>query len=354
MLEIERKRNFRVGLNLFNTHPEMGIEYLVKQNFLELSPQAVARFLHSTHGLARAKIGAYLGQLGNAFCMKVLSCFMDQFDFAGLRVDKALRVLLQAVQIGGESQRIEKLMEVFAKRFLKCNPSMAAKLKNSDSIVSLAYAVVLLNTDLHTPNLKAERRMAEKDFVANLRGAEGGQDFDHKMLKAIYKGIKKQAFASGGDHVSQTQLLQASMVGKAPPLVETHRRLVCLSRLADVLDINTKKEAEAHSHARDIWLFNDMVVVTKIVAGRTSPATRGGPVYAYRDSFPLRGTEVSLFNTPVYRYGLQICRKADGAVLATLNAASDQDRYKFMMDLQESIFEMDAMERAIREANMIK
>jgi hypothetical protein len=354
MLEVERKRNFRVGLNLFNTHPEMGIEYLVKQNFLELSPLAVARFLHSTHGLARAKIAAYLGQLGNAFCMKVLSCFMEQFDFTGLRVDKALRRLLQAVQIGGEAQRIEKLMEVFAKRFLKCNPAMAAKLKSGDSIVSLAYAVVLLNTDLHTPNLRAERRMTEKDFLANLRGAEGGQDFDHKMLKAIYKGIKKQAFTSGGDHVTQAQLLQASMVGKAPPLAETHRRLVCLCRLADVLDINTKKETEAHSHARDIWLFNDILIVTKIMAGRTSTATRGGPMYAYRDSFPLRGTEVTLFHTPVYRYGVQISRKSDGAVLATLNAASEQDRYKFVMDLQESIFEMDVMERAIRDANMIK
>ena len=357
MLEVERKRNFRVGLNLFNTHPEMGIEYLVKQNFLELSPLAVARFLYTTHGLARAQIATYLCQLGNAFCMKVLSCYLEQFDFSGLRIDKALRKLLQAVQVAGsESQRIEKLLEVFGKRYLKCNPAVAAKLKSADSIVTLAYAVVLLNTDLHTPNLKAERRMAEKDFVANLRGAEGGQDFDSKLLKSIYKAVKKQAFTSGGDHVTQAQLLQASMVGKTAPaaLAEPHRRLVCLCRLADVLDINTKKEAEAHAHARDIWLFNDMLIVTKIVAGRTSSATRGGPMYAYRDSFSLRGTEVTLFHTPVYKYGVQISRKGDGAVLATLNAASEQDRYKFVMDLQESIFEMDVMERAIRDANMIK
>jgi IQ motif/SEC7 domain-containing protein len=362
MLEVERKRNFRVGLNLFNTAPEMGVEYLVKQNFLELSPLAVARFLYVTHGLARAKVAAYLvGQPANAFCMKVLSCYLEQFDFGGLRLDKALRKLLTAVQVaGGEAQGVEKLLEVFGKRYLKCNPAMAAKMKNSsaaDSIVTLAYATVLLNTDLHSPHLKAERRMTEKDFVANVRGAEGGQDFDSKLLKSIYKAVKKQAFVSAGDHVTQAQLLQASMVGNKtspPALAEPHRRLVCLCRLADVLDINTKKEAEAHAHARDIWLFNDMLIVTKIVAGRTSAATRGGPVYAYRDSFPLRGTEVTLFHTPVYRYGVQISRKGDGVVLATLNAASEQDRFKFVMDLQESIFEMDVMERAIRDANMIK
>jgi len=48
MLEVERKRNFRVGLNLFNTQPDVGIDYLVKQGFLELSPVSVAKFLADT------------------------------------------------------------------------------------------------------------------------------------------------------------------------------------------------------------------------------------------------------------------------------------------------------------------
>jgi len=36
-------------------------------------------------------------------------------------------------------------------------------------------------------------------------------------------------------------------------------------------------------------------------------------------------------------------------VLLTLNAGSEHDRYKFVMDLQESIFEMNQMEQAIQE-----
>jgi len=349
MLEVERKRHFRVGLNLFNTNPDMGIDYLVKQNFIELSPLSVAKFLNKNQGLAKAKVGDYLGQLQSAFCMKVLSVFMEEFDFSGQRIDKALRQLLDYVKVPGEAQKIEKIMEVFGKRFNKCNPSFASKLKCQESIVTLAFAIMLLNTDLHAANLKADRKMLEKEFMNNLKQADDGNDFDHKLLKSVYKGIKKQPFSSGLDHVAQTNLLQGNLTGKAPQLAESHRRLVCLCRLSEVLDINTKKDLESQNHPRDIWLFNDMMVITK-AAGKSN----GNHIYNYRESFPLRGMEVTLFHTPVFKYGIQVTRKTDSAVLTTLNADSEQDRYKFVMDLQESIFEMDLMERAFREANLIK
>ena len=37
-----------------------------------------------------------------------------------------------------------------------------------DAILILAFAIVMLNTDLHSPNVK--RRMTEMDFINNLRG----------------------------------------------------------------------------------------------------------------------------------------------------------------------------------------
>ena len=84
---------------------------------------------------------------------------MQHFDFSGLRIDKALRRLLAHVRVPGEAQKIERIMEGFGKRFSKCNPNFAAKLKSPDSIVTLSFAVMLLNTDLHTPNLKDEKKM---------------------------------------------------------------------------------------------------------------------------------------------------------------------------------------------------
>ena len=345
MKEVEKKRHFRVGLNLFNTNPDIGIDYLVKQNFLELVPLSIAKFLYKNQGLAKVMVGHYLGHTESAFSMKVLSVFMEEFNFTGLRIDKALRQLLTYVKVPGEAAKIEKIMEVFGKRYNKCNPSFAAKLKSCESVLTIAFATMLLNTDLH--NL--DKKMNEKEFVTSLKAADDGKDFDSKLLKQIYKGVKKEAFSAGIDHVAQTNLLQGQMVGKAPLLAATHRRLVCLCRLAEGLDIQTKKEAEASNHARDIWLFNDTMILTKLTGKE-----KGKSVYTYKESFSLKGMEVTLFHTPVFQFGIQICRKTDKTVMATLNAESEQDRYKFVMDLQESIFEMDVMEKALREANLIK
>lgn len=349
MQEVERKRHFRVGLNLFNTNPDIGIDYLVKQNFLELVPLSIAKFLYSTPSLAKEKVGEYLGHTQSAFCMKVLSVFMEEFKFTGLRIDKALRQLLTYVKVPSEAAKIEKIMEVFGKRYNKCNPNFASKLRSSDSVMTLAFAIMLLNTDLHNTNVKTDKKIVEKEFMNNLKSADDGKDFDSKLLKLVYKGIKKEAFSCGIDHVAQTKLLQSKISGKAPSLAASHRRLVCLVRLAEVIDIQTKVKSEATNHERDIWLFNDTMVLTKVVGQE-----KGNAVYGYRDSFPLKGMEVTLFHTPVFQFGIQVCRKTDSAVLATLNAVTEQDRYKFVMDLQESIFEMDLMERALREANMIK
>lgn len=57
--ETIRKRQYRIGLNLFNKKPEKGITYLMQKNFLENSPHAVAKFLISRKGLSRQMIGYF-------------------------------------------------------------------------------------------------------------------------------------------------------------------------------------------------------------------------------------------------------------------------------------------------------
>jgi Sec7 domain len=40
-----------------------------------------------------------------------------------------------------------------------------SKLNSTDTIFILAFAIILLNTDLHTPNLKPEKRMKERGIM---------------------------------------------------------------------------------------------------------------------------------------------------------------------------------------------
>lgn len=132
--ETIRKRQYRIGLNLFNKKPEKGITYLMHKNFLENSPHAVAKFLISRKGLSRQMIGEFLGNLQQSFNMAVLEYFAEEMDFSGLAIDVALRKFQGYFRMPGEAQKIERLMEVFSHRYGVCNPDVIGKLRSPDTV----------------------------------------------------------------------------------------------------------------------------------------------------------------------------------------------------------------------------
>lgn len=134
LTETIRKRQYRIGLNLFNKKPEKGVLYLINKGFLENSPHAVAKFLISRKGLSRQMIGEYLGNLQQPFNMAVLEYFADEMDFSGLAIDLALRKFQGFFRMPGEAQKIERLMEVFSQRYCMCNPDVIGKLRSSDTV----------------------------------------------------------------------------------------------------------------------------------------------------------------------------------------------------------------------------
>jgi IQ motif and SEC7 domain-containing protein len=149
----------------------------------------------------------------------------------------------------------------------------------------------MLNTDLHTPNLKPDRRMRCDDFIKNLRGIDDCHDIDRDMLAGIYERLKTNEFKPGSDHVTQVMKVQATIVGKKPNLALPHRRLVCYCRLYEIPDINKKERPGVHQ--REVFLFNDLLVITKIFSKKKSSVT-----YTFRNSYPLCGMVVTLLDVP--------------------------------------------------------
>lgn len=247
----------------------------------------------------------------------------------------------------GEAQKIERLMEVFSQRYCVCNPDITSKLKSLDTIFILSFAIILLNTDLHTPNLKPEKRMTMDQFIRNLRGIDDGADVDRDLLAGVYDRIRTQEFKVGSDHVTQVMKVQQTIVQKCPNLAVPYRRLVCYCRLYEVTDTNKKERPGQHQ--REVFLFNDILVITKIHSRKKNSVT-----YTFRDSFPLTGMVVKLFETPHYQYGITLEQRLDRKSVVTLNARNDHDRAKFVEDLRESIAEMDEMETLRIESELEK
>jgi len=345
--EVIRKRHYRTGLNIFNKKPERGIQYLIGKGFLDNSAQAVARFLITRKGLSKQMIGEYLGNISNPFNQAVTQCFANEMDLGNMQIDVALRKFQTYFRMPGEAQKIERLMEVFSRRYCASNPEVASKLNSTDSVFIMAFAIILLNTDLHTPNLKPEKRMKPEDFIRNLRGIDEGCDVDVEMLNGVYERIRASEFRSGSDHVTQVMKVQQTIVSKCPNLAVPYRRLVCYCRLYEVLDPN--KKDRPGQHQREVFLFNDILVITKIHSRRKNSVT-----YTFRNSHPLTGMIVSLFENAHYSHGITLSQRWDRKVVITLNARNDHDRSKFVEDLKESIAEMDEMEQLRIESELEK
>ncbi|KAK2101472.1 hypothetical protein P7K49_019138 [Saguinus oedipus] len=164
-----------------------------------------------------------------------------------------------------------------------CNPGVVRQFRNPDTIFIPAFAIILLNTDRYSPIVKPERKMKLEDFTKNLRGVDDGEDIPREMLIGIYE------------------------------------------------QIYPNKPQKLGLHQREIFLFNNLLVVTKIFQKKNS---------------------VLLFENQYYPNGIWLTSCVPGAdikVLINFNAPNPQDQKKFTDGLRESIAEAQEMEKSRTE-----
>uniref|UniRef100_A0A8C6PLC3 IQ motif and Sec7 domain ArfGEF 2 n=1 Tax=Nothobranchius furzeri TaxID=105023 RepID=A0A8C6PLC3_NOTFU len=348
--DVVQRRQYRIGLNLFNKKPEKGIQYLIERGFVSDTPVGIARFLLERKGLSRQMIGEFLGNRQKQFNKDVLDCVVDEMDFSGMDLDDALRKFQAQIKVQGEAQKVERLIEAFSQRYCVCNPTLVRQFQNPDTIFILAFAIILLNTDMYSPNIKAERKMKLDDFIKNLRGVDNGQEIPRDLLVGIYQRIQKWELRTNDDHVSQVQAVERVIVGKKPVLSLPHRRLVCCCQLYEVPDPNRPQRTGVHQ--REVFLFNDLLVVTKIFQKKKTSVT-----YSFRQSFPLVDMQVHMFQNSYYPHGIRLTSASLGGerkVLIVFMAPSQQDRTRFVSDLRESIAEVQEMEKYRVESELEK
>lgn len=180
-----RKQLLQEGIRQFNWKPKKGLEFLAKHQFLNIEdPQSVARFLLSTEGLSKTVIGEYLGE-GDPENIAIMHAFVDELDFTQMNFVDGLRTFLQHFRLPGEGQKIDRFMLKFAERYVHFNPGVFA---NAETAYVLAYSVIMLNTDLHSPHVK--RRMKLEDFIKNNRGIDDGSNIPNEVLEAIFEEIQ--------------------------------------------------------------------------------------------------------------------------------------------------------------------
>ncbi len=177
-----RKASVEAAVTAFNAKPGLGS--LAGCPDLDVDdPDAVAAFLLAAKGLDKTAIGELLGGFDDDE-VAVMRAFVRLHDFVGNDFDVALRRFMSAFRLPGEAQKIDRLMEAFAAKYCEDNPNVFA---DPDAAYVLAFAVIMLNTDAHNPNM--DTKMTKADFVGMATSAESGASMDVAMLGTIFDRI---------------------------------------------------------------------------------------------------------------------------------------------------------------------
>ncbi|CAB4252760.1 similar to Saccharomyces cerevisiae YEL022W GEA2 Guanine nucleotide exchange factor for ADP ribosylation factors (ARFs) [Maudiozyma barnettii] len=226
----ERKTEFIKCSKAFNEKAKIGIPLLIEKGFIKSdSDKDIASFLFENNSLINKKT------IGLLLCdpkkTSLLQKFINLFDFRDLRVDEAIRILLTKFRLPGESQQIERIVEAFSKGYVtsqKYDPSklievpdkkksndddkeqveqeneeeeiedLASVQPDADSVFVLSYSIIMLNTDLHNPQVK--EHMSFADYSGNLKGCCNEKDFPKWYLDRIYISIRDKEIVMPEEH----------------------------------------------------------------------------------------------------------------------------------------------------------
>ena len=186
---IEEKYKYEKAKVKFNIRFTKGISYLINEGLISTSSQDqqaqdIASFMRMNLHLNKAQIGEILGD-NSQLNLRVLKYYTDSFNFKDISFLQALRDYLFTFQLPGEGQKIDRILEAFSNKYNNDNPSAFA---NKDATYFLAFTTILLQTDMHNPNVK--NKMDFDAFVNLLNADVSTKCISKEYLKEIYDDIK--------------------------------------------------------------------------------------------------------------------------------------------------------------------
>uniref|UniRef100_A0A674C411 ARF guanine nucleotide exchange factor 2 n=1 Tax=Salmo trutta TaxID=8032 RepID=A0A674C411_SALTR len=229
------------GIELFNKKPKRGVQYLQDQGMLGTTAEEIAQFLHQEERLDTTQVGEYLGE-NIRFNKEVMYNYVDQLDFCGRDFVSALRSFLEGFRLPGEAQKIDRLMEKFAARYLECNQGQG-EFASADTAYVLAFSIIMLTTDLHSPQVK--NKMTKEQYIRMNRGINDSKDLPEEYLSSIYHEIagKKIAMKDSKEHTITPKASKHSVAN------EKQRRLLYDVEMEQMAK-TAKALMEAVSHAQ--------------------------------------------------------------------------------------------------------
>ncbi|KAF5372839.1 hypothetical protein D9758_001701 [Tetrapyrgos nigripes] len=269
-----QKKLILTGAARFNTKPKTGIAFLEENGLIyhDLSPvvskaQSLASFLKGCSRLDKRLLGDFISRPEN---LEVLKAFIELFDFKDKPMGDAMRELLESFRLPGEAQQIARITETFANVYFDAKP---AGIKSSDAVYVLAYSIIMLNTDLHNPQIR--KRMSFEEYQRNLRGVNDGSDFAPEYLQNIYDSIRKREIVMPEEHTGQLGFEYAwkELLARSR---QAGRLMICNTAVFDVDMFKAVWKPVISAIAYAFMSFDDEHIIQRAIAGFRQCATLAG------------------------------------------------------------------------------
>lgn len=237
----QRKELMETGIEMFNKKPKKGIQFLQERGLLGPTIDDIAKWLIEDERLDKTQVGDFLGD--NDDQSKAAMCaYIDAKDFSGMEIVAALRFFLEGFRLPGEAQKIDRLMEKFASRYCECNPNNPL-FTSADTVYVLAFSVIMLTTDLHSPQVK--NKMSKEQYIKLNRGISDSKDLPEEYLSQIYDEIS--------DHeIKMKNTVANKPSGKQVIINEKKRKLVWNMEM-ETISSTAKNLMESVSHVREAF-----------------------------------------------------------------------------------------------------
>ncbi|KAF5321525.1 hypothetical protein D9619_001877 [Psilocybe cf. subviscida] len=181
-------------ISQFAKEPDHAVGSLFTKANVTESSQILGQLLFKTLELDRSRLGEYLARRTSKTALKH---YLDSFGFAGLRIDVALRVFLQSLNLSQHPQfytALDHLLDAFASRWYEANAKFVPY--DKDMAIRLVWALAQLNERLHGgiadeagETNHSQRTVSNKEFVDAFRKYDVRGLVSDDSLQDVYRSI---------------------------------------------------------------------------------------------------------------------------------------------------------------------
>ena len=133
----------------------------------------------------------------NPFSNLILKEYSKTYNFKDDNIVKAMNLFMSTFRLKGESYNIYNFICAFGARYYEDNKDIYEKnklnknnliyFKSDEEVTSFAYSIMILNTDLHNPNVI--NKMTVEEFIKNNKSSGLFTDVPEDYFKEIYQEI---------------------------------------------------------------------------------------------------------------------------------------------------------------------